>query len=86
MKKIFFGMSLRHQEQREIHRPSTFLSAKSIRWPTGKTLDTSTNIFLTKIYAVCRDSVDYEGILEKAVGNSEIIKTLISLIAHYDLR
>lgn len=79
-------MYLRRQEHREIPRPSTFLNAQNIRWPTGKSLSTSINIFLTKIYAVLRDSKDYKGIFEKAGENNGLIKAVVRSKYHASLR
>lgn len=84
--KELFGMYLKRHEKREIPRPYAFLHAQNIRWPIGRSLSPSTRKFLTSICRVFRDSMDYEGILEKAGENRELKKHVVSLTFHAALR
>lgn len=55
-----------------------------MRWPQNKALTTSATIFEDHLPSF-RDSLYYEGILEKYGDNYELRKTICSLISHASL-
>lgn len=79
-------MYIRRKERRELILLSTFLCTNQRKWPIGISLTVSTNVLFTKIYATFRDSLDYEGLLEKAEEISELNKHVFDLITHAILR